>query len=97
MTYYEKVTLYIVDNFYSLLSYDVGLDINLDDLQDIIDRILCEGVKFKQATNGLTPLTRAALKASFRDILSNELFIMGDNFVGIDSVNKLVKLWKENC
>lgn len=91
--HYEKVRMSIIDNFYNLLSYDVRQDIK-QDLYDIIDGILLDGVKFKHATNGLTPLIRAALKASFRDILSNELFIMGDNFVGIDSVNKLVKLWK---
>ena len=86
--------MYIVDNFYSLLSYDAGLYIKQETLESIINDILREGVKFKKATNGLPPLIRAALKEAIKDALSSELFIMVDSFVGTDSVNKLVKLWK---
>lgn len=66
--------MYIVDNFYSLLSFDVGRDIKQETLESIIHDILREGVKFKEATNGLTPLIRAALKEAIRSVLSHEIY-----------------------
>jgi hypothetical protein len=97
MADYIKTRKGILTLFYNIFSGDTLQNISRERVANALDEILLDGVKFKKATNGLTPLMRAALKEAIKDALSSELFIMTYNFVGIDSVNKLVKLWKENC
>ena len=94
MTYHEKVTMYIVDNFYSLLSFDVGRDIKQETLESIIDGILREGVKFKKATNGLTPLIRAALKEAIRSVLSHEIYTHDVTEIDDAPLPLIIQFWK---
>ena len=91
---YEKVTMYIVDNFYSLLSFDAGRDIKQEILESIIDGILREGVKFKQATKRLTPLMRAALKEAIREVLSHEIYSRGGTEIDDAPLPLIIQFWK---
>ena len=94
MVDYIKTRKEILNIFYNTFSGDTLYTMPKEEIANALDEILLDGVKFKHATNGLTPLIRAALKEAIKDALSSELFIMADSFVGTDSVNKLVKLWK---
>lgn len=94
MTYDEKVIMYIVDNFYSLLSFDAGRDIKQETLESIIHDILREGVKFKKATNGLTPLIRAALKEAIRSVLSHEIYFSDGTEIGDAPLALIIQFWK---
>ena len=94
MTYHEKVIMFIVDNFYSLLSFDAGRDIKQETLESIINDILREGVKFKKATNGLTPLIRAALKESVKFVLAEEIYSHDGTEADDAPLTLIIQFWK---